>query len=231
MISVIIPTLNAEFDLAPALAALVPAAVSGAVREVIICDGGSSDGTAVVADAAGAVFLNAERGRGAQMRAGAAAAKSRWLLFLHADTMLDPEWEWEARAFIREIENGAPERAGAFRFALDDRGLRPRALEFMVNLRSAVFGLPYGDQALLISRPLYDSIGGYRPIPLMEDVDIIRRLGRKRLKLLTSRAVTSAARFREDGYLARPLRNLTCLALFYMNAPMARIVRLYYRQD
>jgi rSAM/selenodomain-associated transferase 2 len=232
MISVVIPTLNAESVLAPALAALVPAAVSGMVREVIISDGGSTDATAVIADAAGAMFLTGGGGRGVQFRAGADAAKSKWLLFLHADTVLDPEWERDALCFIRDIEKGVlPDQAAYFRFALDDRGFMPRALETLVALRCAVFRLPYGDQGLLISRRLYDSIGGFKPMPLMEDVDIVRRLGRRRLTGLNSRATTSAARYRKDGYLPRMLRNLSCLTLYYLNVSPARIARLYERRD
>jgi rSAM/selenodomain-associated transferase 2 len=210
MISVVIPTLNAESVLAPALAALVPAAVSGMVREAVISDGGSADATAVIADAAGAVFLTGGRGRGVQLRAGADAAKSAWLLFLHADTVLDAEWERDALSLIRDIEKGAlPDQAAYFRFALDDRGFMPRVLEALVALRCAVFRLPYGDQGLLISRQLYDSVGGFKPMPLMEDVDIVRRLGRRRLRLLNSRATTSAVRYRKNGYLPRMLRNLS----------------------
>jgi hypothetical protein len=88
-------------------------------------------------------------------------------------------------------------------------------------------GLPYGDQGLLIARSLYDSVGGYAPLPLMEDVDLIRRLGRHRLAPIAANAVSSARRYRREGYLRRPLRNLLCLSLYLAGVPPRRITRLY----
>lgn len=228
MISVVIPTLNAEATLARCLTALVPAAVDGVVREVIIADGGSTDATAAIADEAGATLLQADRGRGQQLAAGARAAKSRWLLFLHADTVLQPGWEDEALGHMREADRGdRPGAAAVFRFRLDDRGMRAAWLQTMVGLRCAVFALPYGDQGLLISRRLYDEIGGFRPLPLMEDVDIVRRLGRRRIVHLRSAAVTSARRYREEGYFRRSMRNLACLSLYLLRVPARYLTRLY----
>jgi rSAM/selenodomain-associated transferase 2 len=228
MISVVIPTLNAQERLAFSFNSLIPAAIEGIVSEVIVADGGSSDSSERIADAAGATFLKCAAGRGGQLRAGAQAARGRWLLFLHADTALEPGWEIEATNFIRDVEHGErADSAAAFRFALDDRGFKPRYLELAVAMRCAVLRMPYGDQGLLISRNLYDSIGGFRPIPLMEDVDLLRRLGRGRIAMLDARAVTSARRYKTDGYFARMLRNGLCLALFYFKAPFRYIVRLY----
>jgi rSAM/selenodomain-associated transferase 2 len=228
MISVIIPTLNAGEHLARTLSALVPAAVDGLVGEVIVVDGGSSDATAAIADEAGATFVVRSGGRGYQLMAGARRARFPWLLFLHADTALEPGWEREASAFMAAIDIGKrPVAAAAFRFALDDGGLRPRLVERLVALRCALLRLPYGDQGLLIPRALYGEIGGYGSHPLMEDVDIVLRLGRRRLALLRSRAVTSAVRYRRDGYLRRSLRNLLCLLLFFLRVPTAVIRRVY----
>ena len=228
MISVVIPTLNAEATLAETLGALVPAVVEGLVKEVIIVDGGSTDETAKVVDIAGATLVRSERGRGTQLAAGAKAAKFPWLLFLHADTVLASGWEREAAGFIERIESGrrAP-GAAAFRFALDDSGVAPRILETLVAGRCAVFGLPYGDQGLLVSAALYRDVGGFKPIPLMEDVDIARRIGWRRLSMLRSHAVTSAERYRRSGYVIRSLRNLTCLALFFLWVPPRMISRIY----
>src|SRR5437870_3580757 len=103
MISVIIPTLNAERCLAETLAALVPAAVDGLIREVIVVDGGSGDRTAAIVDAAGADLMRGSGGRGNQLAAGAARARFSWLLFLHADTALTPGWEREARQFMERV--------------------------------------------------------------------------------------------------------------------------------
>lgn len=228
MISIVIPTLNAERTLAPTLSALVPAAVDGLVREVIISDGGSTDRTLEIADAAGAEVVRGETGRGHQLAAGAERARFPWLLFLHADTLLEPGWQAEAASFIESIETGRrPLSAAAFRFALDDTGMAPRFIEAGVSLRCALFRLPYGDQGLLIPARLYREIGGFRSMPLMEDVDIVRRLGRRRLVMLRSRAMTSAERYRRDGYSLRVGRNLTCLALYALRVPVRTIARLY----
>ncbi|MFN3868308.1 MAG: TIGR04283 family arsenosugar biosynthesis glycosyltransferase [Hyphomicrobiaceae bacterium] len=228
MISVVIPTLNAEERFASCLTALVPAAVEGFVREVIVVDGGSSDATLRIADQAGVDVVTSEPGRGMQLRAGARQARQPWLLFLHADTVLSPGWDNEAMDFIERVDHGRQRQTAAtFRFALDDFGLAPRLLERIVAFRGSVLALPYGDQGLLISRQLYDEIGGYRPIPLMEDVDIVRRLGRRRLWRLRSIATTGAARYRADGYIHRVLRNQVCLGLYGLGVAPSRIARLY----
>ena len=165
MISVIIPTLNAERTLAHTLSALVPAVVEGIVQEAILVDGGSTDETCAIAEAAGTHLIEAPRGRGSQLEAGAHHAKGDWLLFLHADTVLEPGWAEEAQSFIERVESGRrPQAAASFRFALDDDGLMPRVVEGLVGLRCSVLALPYGDQGLLISRNLYNRLGGFRPL-------------------------------------------------------------------
>lgn len=228
MITVVIPTLNAESGLAASLTALVPATVDGLVREVIIVDGGSSDRTLAIADQAGATMIKAEAGRGLQLAAGARDARMPWLLFLHADTVLEPGWEREASAFIERVEVGQrPLAAAAFRFALDDLGLKPRLIEAGVAMRCTLLRLPYGDQGLLMPRRLYEEIGGFKDWPLMEDVDIVRRLGRPRTIILRARAVTSAIRYKRDGYTRRVARNLACLALFYARVSPKVIARFY----
>jgi rSAM/selenodomain-associated transferase 2 len=228
MISVVIPTLNAERGLAACLTALVPAAVEGLVREVIVVDGGSSDRTVNIVDQAGAILVRTAPGRGQQLAAGAERARMPWLLFLHADTVLEAGWEREVSAFIERAEGqDRPHTVAAFRFALDDLGFKPRLVELAVTARCALLRLPYGDQGLLIPRPLYSRLGGYRPLPLMEDVDLVQRIGRRRIVVLRARAVTSASRYRQDGYLRRVLRNLSCLGLFFLRVPARMIVRFY----
>jgi rSAM/selenodomain-associated transferase 2 len=228
MITVIIPTLNAEATLGQTLAALVPAAVDGLIREVIVVDGGSSDRTDQIVNESGANLLRGSAGRGRQLGAGAAQARFPWLLFLHADTTLEPGWEREASLFMQRIDMGErPLAAAAFRFALDDEGARPRLLERLVALRCAALRLPYGDQGLLIPAGLYHEVGGYRPLALMEDVDLAQRLGRRRTVMLRSRAVTSAARFHREGYARRSARNLLCLALYTLRVPTHVISRIY----
>ena len=208
MISVVIPAKNVEATLPATLTALVPAAVDGFVREVIVVDGGSTDRTREIADQAGAEVVPAHDNRGDQLRAGAQKARHRWLLFLNADTSIESDWEREASQFMQRVDMGSARYAAAtFRFALDDEGLAPRALETLVRLRSSVMRLPYGEQGLLIPRSTYDAVGGHRSMPLMEDFDLVRRIGVRRIKLLRARAITSAQPYRHDGYLRRALAN------------------------
>ena len=223
MLSIVIPTLNAAETLPNTLAALARAAA--ALRQIVVVDGGSTDDTCKVATAAGADVLTVPPGRGAQLAAGARAASGDWLLFLHADTVLADGWAEAVTAFMGDPDNDR--RAAAFRFALDDDTPAARRLERMVGWRNRRLALPYGDQGLLISRAFYDALGGYAPIPLMEDVDIIRRIGRRRLVVFDVPAVTSALRYRRGGYVVRPLRNLLCLALFVFGVPPRWIVRIY----
>jgi rSAM/selenodomain-associated transferase 2 len=221
-ITTVIPTLNAAATLAETLAVLRRAAI---LREIIVADGGSSDATVALARAAGARLIEASRGRGNQLAAGAAAATGEWLLFLHADCRLDPGWECAASHFL--AASGAADRAGYFDFVLDDAGAAARRLERIVAWRCRILALPYGDQGLLISRTLYDAVGGFTRMPLMEDVDLARRLGRHRLARIGTRCVASASRYRRDGYLRRPLRNLVCLSLYFAGVPPDRLLRLY----
>ena len=212
-ISVIIPALEAASFLPATLAAL------GDATEVIVVDGGSSDATAAVATDAGGRVLTAPRGRGSQLAAGIAAASHPWLLPLHADTRLSPDW----RATI----GIKADQAGYFRFVLDSDDPRARRLERMVAWRARVLGLPYGDQGLLIHRDLLRAVGGMQPLPLMEDVDLVRRLGRARLVPLAAAAVTSARRWERDGYLRRSTRNLACLSLWFAGVSPETILRIY----
>ena len=217
-----IPTLDAAEELPAALAALADCPL---LREVIVSDGGSRDGTVAIAEAAGARVVAAPRGRGPQLIAGAAVAEGDWLLFLHADCRLMPGWEAAVATFIEG--RGAVGRAGYFAFALDDDRPAARRLERVVAWRCRALGLPYGDQGLLIARTLYDAVGGFAPLPLMEDVDLARRLGRHRLLPIPAKIIASARRYRREGYWRRPLRNVLCLSLYFAGVPPRRIARLY----
>lgn len=117
--------------------------------------------------------------------------------------------------------------AACFRFRLDDGAWQARLVERSVALRVGLLRLPYGDQGLLLSRALYDRVGGYRPLPLMEDVDLIRRIGRRRLAVLPVDALTSAERWRRDGWFRRSARNLACLSLYRAGMSAERVARLY----
>jgi len=216
-LAVIIPALNAARSLPATLAGL------SAVADVVVVDGGSGDGTAEIAARHGARVIAAPRGRGAQLAAGVAAAQHGWLLLLHADTRLGGGWEAAVRRHIAAF----PDRAGYCRFALDCSDPRARRLERIVAWRCRVFALPYGDQGLLIRHDLLQQVGGIRPLPLMEDVDLVRRLGRGRLRCLDAAAVTSAERWLRDGWLRRSARNLVCLSLWFAGVPPRHIARLY----
>lgn len=191
MISVVIPTLNAERQLPRCFDSLIGAAVRGVVREVIVADGGSADATLEIADAAGAHIVQTKKGRSLQLAAGAAVAKSDWLLFLHPDTALEQGWENEVESFIGQSVIEQP-RAAVFRFALEDFGATARRAEAKAQLRTVLFALPYGDQGLLLPKRLYQKIGGYRALADMEDADIVRRIGRRRLVGLRARAINIA---------------------------------------
>jgi len=220
MLSVVIPTLNAAHGLGHTLDCL-----DGLVGEVVVADGGSGDNTVALAEGRGARIVRSVVGRGAQLAAGADAAAGDWLLFLHGDTRLGPGWADAARQFM--AADGNDRRAAVFRYALDDDAPAARRLEAVVRWRCRWLGLPYGDQGLLISRDFYDVLGGIAPMPLMEDVDFVRRIGRHRLVILEADAMTSAVRYQRGGYWRRPLRNALCLGLYFLGLPPRRLVRLY----
>lgn len=221
-LSAVVPTLDAAAMLPRALSALL---APGVLDEIVVADGGSRDDTAAAARAAGARVVAAPHGRGPQLAAGAAAATGDWLLFVHADCRLEPGWERAVEAFVARPQAAA--RAGYFDLRLDDEAPAARRLERIVAWRARRFALPYGDQGLLIARSLYEAVGGFRPIPLMEDVDLVRRLGRHRLAPLGAPILASARRYQRDGYWRRPLFNLFCLSLYFAGVPPRRIARLY----
>jgi rSAM/selenodomain-associated transferase 2 len=224
-LSIVIPTRNAATLLPGCLGALGEARPGGLLREIVIADAGGCAETVEIGHGFGASVFAAPPGRGPQLVAGAARSSGDWLLFLHADTHLESGWSREVAAYI--AQPGAAETAAAFRLRLDDPAPQARRVETLANWRSRRCGQPYGDQGLLISRRLYDAVGGFRPLPLMEDVDLARRLGRRRVTLLESAAVTSAARYRRDGWWLRPLRNLALLGLYVLGLPPRWLIRLY----
>ena len=215
--NVIIPAWNAARTLTATLNSLQEASPA-----VIVADANSPDGTATIATAAGAQVIQAPRGRGPQLVAGGAAATHEWLLFLHADTRLEPGWSKTVEAFTT-----GPPGAAHFTFALDHPGAEARRLERAVAWRCRRFALPYGDQGLLIHHSLYKAIGGYSPLPLMEDVDILRRLRPIKPSALPARAITAPDRFLRRGFYLRSIRNLTILSLYFAGVPPRILAKIY----
>ncbi|MAU53153.1 MAG: glycosyl transferase [Roseovarius sp.] len=222
-LSVVIPTLDADQALPACLAALFEGLRDGLIREVIVSDGGSTDATRAMAEAAGAMVLTGAPSRGGQLRRGARAARGEWVLFLHADTVLPEGWAGAARA---QMARGG---AAAFRLSFDAGGIAPRLVAGWANLRSGLLGLPYGDQGLLIERDRYERAGGHPDIPLMEDVALARAL-RGRIALLPLAVRTSAARYRREGWLRRGARNLWLLVRYLCGADPARLAARYRRR-
>ncbi|HEY2868821.1 MAG TPA: TIGR04283 family arsenosugar biosynthesis glycosyltransferase [Gaiellales bacterium] len=214
--SVVIPTLDEAATVAGAVAAARAALTD---PEVIVADAGSGDGTAEAAVAAGARVLLARGVRAEAMNAGAAAASGDVLVFLHADTHLPAG----AGAAIATALAGAG--AGAFRIAFD----RPRPLvERVVNARSRLLKIVYGDQALFVSRAAFERVGGYRPLPIMEDRDLATRLRRSVGLVIVPLAVTtSARRHRRDGHARALARNWLIQLLYTLRVPPERLARMY----
>lgn len=223
-LSIVIPTLNAEAELPDCLAALIEGLGTGLVREVLVTDGGSGDGTLTIARAAGAEVIRGPRGRGGQLRRGVAAARGAWVMILHADTRLSDGWSGAVLAHIGKGDG----RAGYFRLGFRSGGRPGRIVAGWANLRARVFGLPYGDQGLVVSRAAYEAVGGFRDIALMEDVAIVRAL-KGRLTQLDARAMTSAVRYRRQGWVRRGARNWALMIRFLAGADPNRLARAYGR--
>lgn len=218
-ISVVIPTLNAEAGLSNCLTALMEGLDAGLIRELIVTDGGSHDATLALAQAWGAEVVNGDASRGGQLRRGCAKAQADWLLVLHADTRLAPGWTDPVIAHL------CGQQAGWFKLRFDHGGLPARFVAGWANMRSR-FGLPYGDQGLLIPLKLYQAVGGYPDQPLMEDVALALLLKGK-LTGLDATAVTSSDRYRRSGWIRRGARNLWTLMRYLAGATPAKLAADY----
>lgn len=225
-LSIVIPTLNAAAHLPATCSALMEGVEMGLVRELVLSDGGSVDDTRQIARDLGATVITGRAGRGGQLLRGARAARAPWLLFLHADTQLAPGW---AQAVLGHM-NSCPDRAGYFALAFRSDARAARRVERWANWRSRMFGMPYGDQGLLVARELYDHVGGHPDQPLMEDVALARAL-RGRLRPLPGAARTSAARYEAEGWLRRGGGNLLTLARYRLGADPAGLAQRYHGSD
>ncbi|HKM87141.1 MAG TPA: glycosyltransferase [Xanthobacteraceae bacterium] len=184
MLSVIIATLDSERALVPTLAALVPGATAGLISEVLVVDGGSRDDTAAVADVAGCNFKVLEGSLPRRLKAGAAAARAPWLLFLQPGTILEAGWPGEASRFL---DHAAPNpRVAIFRRGIPGQPALRDALSLIV---AAAFGAkPRAEQGLVISKQLYDQLGGHSETAADPEADLLRRIGRRRFVTLTPSA-------------------------------------------
>ena len=225
MLCAVIPTLNASSSLDRLLAQL-----SAQDVRVVVSDGGSHDATISIALRGGAKLAIGLDGRGTQLSRGAEWALKTsspdWYLFLHADCRLADDWALAVTLHMNKYSD----MAGYFRFRADAKGWKPRLMEFCVRWRELTFGGPYGDQGLLISRALYESIGGYENVPLFEDVAIIDKLkAAGALRRIAANIYTDVSCYERDGYWARTRRNLRLLKAYRRGADMAALVEDYQR--
>ncbi len=221
-VSVIIPILNDTEDLQRAFTSIG----DHAGVEIIVVNGGphTPDIERIQHAAPRVGWMAALPGRGRQMNVGASNAKGVWLLFLHADTRLPAGWFEE----LQKISTDASVIGGSFRFQLDSPSRWARAIEYGVAARVRWFQLPYGDQALFARRNVFVAIGGYRELPVMEDVDVVRRLRRAgRLRYSALPAVTSARRWESDGWVRRSAENLVLVLLFFLGVSPERLAQRY----
>jgi rSAM/selenodomain-associated transferase 2 len=219
LISVVIPVLDDYPEAARILARFGP----DPRVEVIVVDGGHDRSLErLVRSTSAGRLIRSRPGRATQMNAGAAVASGEWLLFLHADSTLPENW---VDLFERQASNV---RGGWFRFALDDRAWQARAIERGVALRVRVLRLPYGDQGLFVRRAGFTALGGYKEMPIMEDVEFVRRLvSSGPVVELPAALLTSARRWHRDGWLRRSARNLLLLLLYAAGVSPRRLARLY----
>lgn len=215
-ISVIIPALNEE----QRVAAAIESARQAPGAEVIVVDGGSADRTMETARSAGARVLVSARSRARQMNTGAHFATGDTLLFLHADSRLPENYP----ALVHDALAGPSVSAGAFEFKLDGAGLGLRLVERTVNLRSRRLGMPYGDQAIFLRAETFRDIGGFPDLPVMEDVEIVRRLRKRgRIRIVPAPVVTSARRWSRHGLVKTTLVNLASTVAYFLGVSPERL--------
>ncbi len=230
-VSIVIPVLQDTVELQALLAAIEsdpPPAGTGV--EIIVVNGAPDDRTLdPLRDRYASVrWASSPPGRARQMNAGARLATGRWLVFLHADARFSPGWLNE----IRKADEATDVVGGAFRFMLDSPRRVARIIEWGVGWRVRWLELPYGDQAIFVRRPIFDELGGYRPLVLMEDLDFVRRLRRRgRLSRARLPVRVSARRWERDGWFWRSTLNVILVVLYCMGVSPDRLARLYYRRQ
>lgn len=219
-ISVIIPTLNEAENLEATLSGLID--LPGV--EVIVVDCGSSDGTVDIAKSFGVQIISGRSGRANQMNVGAQAANGEILLFLHADTILPLGFE----QLIRQAMTDKNAIAGAFHLSIKARGIGVRFIEKMANYRAKYLQMPYGDQALFVSSKVFEEMGGFPDIPLMEDFAFVRKLRKKGcLKILPPAVVTSGRRWKKLGVFRTTCTNQIIILGYLLGLSPKRLYRWY----
>jgi len=222
-ISIIIPTLNEATVIEETINRLPQ---SDAV-EIVVVDGGSSDGTAERARELGARVLSTAPSKAGQMNAGAAKARGEVLLFLHGDTCL-PE-QFENKVLTALTRKGVS--AGAFTLGIDSEDWGLRFIERVANWRSRLFKMPYGDQALFVSRQLFSEIGGFADYPIMEDFELVRRLKKKgKIAILPDSVKTSPRRWQNFGVFKTWLLNQIIVGAYFIGIPPQRLAFWYRRE-
>lgn len=192
--------------------------------ELIIVDGGSKDGTVSIASRYNNRLISSRQGRGRQMNDGARYASSDILLFLHADSKIG---DGGIGSLLEAMEDPSI-MGGAFSLAIDSRSLYLSLVAVMANIRSIIFKLPYGDQGIFVRRSAFESIGGYQDIPIMEDVEFIRRLKKiGKIKILKEDVLVSSRRWDKEGPLYTTLRNWILATLYLVGVSPARLYRWY----
>jgi rSAM/selenodomain-associated transferase 2/rSAM/selenodomain-associated transferase 1 len=221
-ISVIIPTLNEAENIVETIKHIQ----SGENLEIIVVDGGSTDNSVQLAKDMGATVIRTLRGRGRQMNAGAAAASADLLLFVHADTRVPQKFD----AHIRRAMDGKGVAAGAFELRVDSPISTFRVIEKLANWRSRRMQMPYGDQAIFVSASLFQEIGGFCHISLMEDYELMRRLVKRgRIITLPFAVLTSPRRWLQAGIYKIWIINQLVIVAYLLGIPPATIGRFYNR--
>ena len=221
-ISVVVPALNEAGHIAHTLQALAPLRASG--HEIVVVDGGSSDGTPAAATGLADLVVDAPRGRARQMNAGAAAAAGDLFWFLHADTQAAPG---AAREMLEAIGRGAC--WGRFDVRLSGRRPLLRLVERMMNMRSRLTGIATGDQGIFVTREAFEAAGGFPDIPLMEDIALSRALLRQaRPACLGPRLVTSSRRWEQQGVVRTILLMWRLRLAYALGSDPHRLVRRYH---
>ncbi|MBI4519312.1 MAG: TIGR04283 family arsenosugar biosynthesis glycosyltransferase [Gemmatimonadetes bacterium] len=222
MLGVVIPTLNEAGRVPPLLGDLAGIPL---ISEIVVADGGSTDGTAEVARGLGARVVQAAAGRASQLNAGARSTRAPWLAFLHADSRLASP----ARQVLCDwLPQADPATAAVFRFRLDGDGWFWRTIETGQRLRERLTGLRYGDQGLILSRQLFELAGGYPEVPLFEDVEILRRIRRLgKVITLPAALLTSPRRYEREGHWRGWLRHVALISLYLAGVPPDRLAPWY----